>query len=278
MKLSRLILFTITAVLVLQLLFTTGAYALGGNKKPPILELTADRETITLGESATLTWSSELADTCQISPDLSQSTSCSGSQAVSPLEGTTYTFSATNDDGDSSVSVTIIVTIPDEDNDGVPDTSDTCPNTPDGETVDDNGCSSSQRDSDNDGLTDNLEDVNNNGVVDAGETDLFDPDTDDDGLNDGLEVNTHGTNPLLKDSDSDGLADAIEIQNSAEPCSMDPLNQDDASQDCDGDTYSNMVELLVGSNRNSSSSYPRKKSNYQYDDKGRIQQVIKQLQ
>ena len=50
-------------------------------------------------------------------------------------------------------------------------------------------------DSDNDGLADGIEDVNHNGIVDPGETDPHNDDTDGDGYNDGDEVNG-GTNPL----------------------------------------------------------------------------------
>ena len=45
-------------------------------------------------------------------------------------------------------------------------------------------------DTDQDGLPDFQEDTNDNGIVDAGETDPLDQDTDDDGLSDGEEVNT----------------------------------------------------------------------------------------
>jgi len=41
--------------------------------------------------------------------------------------------------------------------------------------------------------------------------DPTDPDTDDDGLLDGEEVNTHGTDPLNADTDGDGLDDADEL-------------------------------------------------------------------
>jgi len=64
-------------------------------------------------------------------------------------------------------------------------------------------------DDDNDGLTDFIEDVNGNGVVDAGETDPLDPDTDSDGFSDGEEV-AAGTNPLddtstpVPDGDANG--------------------------------------------------------------------------
>jgi hypothetical protein len=41
-----------------------------------------------------------------------------------------------------------------------------------------------------------------------------DPDTDDDGLTDGAEVNTYGTKPTVADSDNDGLIDGTEINGS----------------------------------------------------------------
>ncbi|MCP3423565.1 Ig-like domain-containing protein [Nocardioides pinisoli] len=42
-------------------------------------------------------------------------------------------------------------------------------------------------------------------------TDPNDPDTDDDGLSDGQEVNTTGTDPLDDDTDGDGLTDGAEV-------------------------------------------------------------------
>ena len=47
--------------------------------------------------------------------------------------------------------------IMDSDGDGVVDSEDICPNTPDGEIVDSVGCSISQKDSDGDGVNDNLD-------------------------------------------------------------------------------------------------------------------------
>ncbi|RMD82238.1 MAG: hypothetical protein D6815_09720, partial [Candidatus Dadabacteria bacterium] len=62
-------------------------------------------------------------------------------------------------------------------------------------------------DSDGDGLTNAEEDKDLDGMVDPGETNPFDPDTDGDGLDDGVE-RALGTNPLAGDTDGDGVGDA----------------------------------------------------------------------
>jgi len=62
-------------------------------------------------------------------------------------------------------------------------------------------------DSDNDGLTDAEEDLDLDLLVDAGETDPQDFDSDDDGVGDGLE-RAHGIDPLNADTDDDGINDA----------------------------------------------------------------------
>ncbi len=67
------------------------------------------------------------------------------------------------------------------------------------------------QDDDNDGILDIHEDANFNNIVDPGETDPRNADSDGDGLTDGEEVNTYGTNPLVVDSDSDGLNDGDEV-------------------------------------------------------------------
>ena len=75
-------------------------------------------------------------------------------------------------------------------------------------------------DSDGDGLLDSEEDINQNEIVDSGETDPNNPDTDGDGLNDGLELGFNGdldpsstTDPLNPDTDGDGIDDGVEDAN-----------------------------------------------------------------
>lgn len=67
-------------------------------------------------------------------------------------------------------------------------------------------------DTDHDGISDGNEDRNLNGRRDPGETDPNNPDTDGDGVPDGVEAAT-GTNPLSADSDGDALLDGQEDTN-----------------------------------------------------------------
>ena len=79
----------------------------------------------------------------------------------------------------------------------------------------------------------------------ANVADPLDPDSDDDGLLDGAEVNTHATDPLDADSDDDGLLDGFEVANG-----FDPLTPGEQSQDPDGDGLTNLAEQAAGSNPN----------------------------
>ncbi len=94
------------------------------------------------------------------------------------------------------------------------------------------GCGSSEEvveetiDSDNDGLTDEME-------MELG-TDPNNPDTDGDGLTDGEEVNEYGTDPLEADTDGDGLSDGEEVNS----YNTDPLNED-----TDGDGLTDGEEI-----------------------------------
>ena len=72
-------------------------------------------------------------------------------------------------------------------------------------------------DMDRDGLEDRIEDKNNNGVRDPGETDWLRPDTDGDGVADGLEdrslngmVEPGESDPRNPDSDGDGVLDGAD--------------------------------------------------------------------
>lgn len=72
-------------------------------------------------------------------------------------------------------------------------------------------------------------------------TDPFDPDTDDDGLDDGVEValaEFDCPNPILFDSDGDGLSDGLEISLGLDPC--------DTEADTDLDGLLDAVEVVLG--------------------------------
>lgn len=70
-------------------------------------------------------------------------------------------------------------------------------------------------------------------------TDPNNPDTDGDGLSDGLEVNQYGTNPNNQDSDGDTLKDGQEVNE---------LNTSPINPDTDGDSLNDGVEVVGGSN------------------------------
>ncbi len=73
---------------------------------------------------------------------------------------------------------------------GFPDDIDTCPETPDGATVDANGCADSQKDTDGDGVSDDIDTC---------------PETPD-----GATVDTNGCADSQKDTDGDGVSDDID--------------------------------------------------------------------
>lgn len=69
----------------------------------------------------------------------------------------------------------------------------------------------SSNDYDGDSLFNSQEDRNGNGVVDEGETDPNNRDTDGDGLWDANEIVAYNTDPLNPDSDGDGVIDGWEV-------------------------------------------------------------------
>jgi hypothetical protein len=129
------------------------------------------------------------------------------------------------------------------------------PNDTDGDNIGDD-CDD---DIDGDGIPNTVEDSNDNGEVDEGETDPYDPDSDDDGLCDGFvdepiveagevvcdigedidldgEVDDDETDPLDPDSDDDCLTDGEEVLNDQLPESdpLDPNDPESRDQDLDG--------------------------------------------
>ncbi len=109
-------------------------------------------------------------------------------------------------------------TTDDSDNDLVVDSRDRCPNTPSGESVDSDGCSSAQKlmDSDGDGMPDSWEIKHGLDPDDPSEANL---DKDEEGLAN-LNEYSYGTYPDSEDSDDDMYSDKEEIDKGTDP--MDP--------------------------------------------------------
>jgi hypothetical protein len=115
-------------------------------------------------------------------------------------------------------------TVPDTDGDGVPDTTDNCPNIANPLQENNDGDSEGDvcdNDDDNDGLTD-IEEMNFDGdpaYNPLTDTDPFNADTDADGLSDFDELNYDGnpaynpafdTNPLSNNTDADAYPDSVD--------------------------------------------------------------------
>ncbi len=86
-------------------------------------------------------------------------------------------------------------------------------------------------DCDNDGLTDDDE------AVIGTQKDM--PDTDSDGLKDGVEINKYSTDPLRADTDRDGLTDGAEVNS---------FNTDPTMEDTDSGGQADGVEISKGKN------------------------------
>ena len=84
-------------------------------------------------------------------------------------------------------------------------------------------------DSDDNGITDDIEDLDEDGLSNIIElenkTHPWNEDTDDDGIIDGDEINIHNSNPLVKDTDNDGLIESDELK----------LGTEILNKDTDGD-------------------------------------------
>ncbi len=77
---------------------------------PPSVSFSASPDTISLGSSSTLVWSSEHATLVSIGPDIG-SVGASGERSVSPDSTTTYTITATGADGTSTERAEATVTV-----------------------------------------------------------------------------------------------------------------------------------------------------------------------
>ncbi len=77
----------------------------------PTVSFSASPDTISIGDSSTLAWSSENAESCEIAPDIGDVLP-NGSLQVSPLQTTTYTITATGPGGSNSAPITVTVEVP----------------------------------------------------------------------------------------------------------------------------------------------------------------------
>lgn len=137
------------------------------------------------------------------------------------------------------VQATLALASLDDDNDGIPDTQDNCPN----------NANTTQDDNDGDDIGDVCDpDDDNDGLNDIDETtygtDPFVVDTDGDTLSDGDEVNIYDTDPTLIDTDSDGFDDNVEIDAGSNPIN-DTSIPSVASGDINGDSVVDTVDVLL---------------------------------
>lgn len=79
-----------------------------GKSGSPTVQITADRTTITSGQTVVLAWSSTNASSVSIQPGFSN-LAASGSTTVTPSQTTTYTATATGPAGTATASVTVTV-------------------------------------------------------------------------------------------------------------------------------------------------------------------------
>jgi Bacterial TSP3 repeat len=84
---------------------------------------------------------------------------------------------------------------------------------------------------------------NRNSIARAGQLLI---DSDGDGLSDDDEINIYHTNPLLYDTDGDGIGDGVEVKVGTNPLVPDTLTGCDPTRDDDGDYLNNCEELLLG--------------------------------
>ena len=133
-------------------------------------------------------------------------------------------YDAAGNTANDCVQVNMLDPNADSDADGVPDQSDSCPNTNSGLAVNSSGCATNQLDTDADGVdnaadlcpnTQQFSSVNNVGCA------AYQRDSDGDGVMDNIDlcnatapntvVDSNGCSPSQLDSDNDGVNDAVDI-------------------------------------------------------------------
>ncbi len=117
------------------------------------------------------------------------------------------------------------------------------------------GCDARKFDSDENCVSDGMEDPDGDGLTNLDEisakTNPNKADTDNDGLVDFDEIHSYGTDPLQEDTDSDGLKDGWEIDNGTDPLAPDEsfslvesLQTGDSSAEIEVDLPGDQVESL----------------------------------
>ena len=110
----------------------------------------------------------------------------------------------------------------DDDDDGISDQVDICPQTTIGDSVDENGCSASQKDTDSDGVNDATDQCPNTPL--------------------GYPVNFEGCGTNQLDSDGDGISDAMDLcptTPAGESTNLEGCSQSEVDTDADGVVNSN---------------------------------------
>ena len=133
-------------------------------------------------------------------------------------------YDAAGNTANDCVQINMLDPNADSDADGVPDQSDSCPNTNSGLTVDSSGCATNQLDTDADGVDDaadlcpNTQQFSSVNYVGCA---AYQRDSDGDGVMDNIDlcnatalntvVDSNGCSPSQLDSDNDGVSDAVDI-------------------------------------------------------------------
>ena len=133
-------------------------------------------------------------------------------------------YDAAGDMASDCVQVNMLDPNADSDADGVPDQSDSCPNTNPGLIVNPSGCATNQLDTDADGVNDASDlcpNTQQSSSVDNVGCAAYQRDGDGDGVMDNIDlcnatapntvVDSNGCSPSQLDSDNDGVSDAVDI-------------------------------------------------------------------